>query len=67
MYPPVHHKSPLGILFIIVGIIVFIIAAGEFLLKLLFALAGLWLIAYGIQLHTGRTVNLLFFRNLTKE
>ena len=62
MYPPVQHKSQLGILYIILGIIVFIIAAGEFLLKLMFALMALWLIAYGVQVYTGKPVNLVFWR-----
>lgn len=67
MYPPVQHKSQLGILYIILGIIIFMLAAGELLLKLMFALAALWLIAYGVQVYTGKPVNLVFWRNLTKQ
>lgn len=62
MYPPVQHKSPLGILFIILGLILFIIVAGEFLIRLLFAFLALWLIAYGIQLWTGKPLNIIFWR-----
>lgn len=64
MYPTVTKKSPLGILFIIGGIIIFILAAGELLVRLTFALIGLWLIAYGVQLGSGRSVNLIFWRSL---
>lgn len=49
-------KNPLGIFFIILGAILFLGAAGEFLLRLLFALLALWLIAYGIRLVSGRPV-----------
>ena len=61
MYPPVHHKSPLGVLFIIAGVVLFLVVAGEFLVKLALALMALWLIAYGVQLHTGRSVNMFFW------
>jgi multisubunit Na+/H+ antiporter MnhG subunit len=61
MYPPVSHKSPWGIFLIILGITLFLIVAGEFLVKLLLAFMALWLIAYGVQLHTGRSVNIMFW------
>lgn len=62
MYPPVQQKSPLGLLFILLGLILFIAVAGEFLLRLLFALLALWLVAYGSQLWTGRPFNVFFWR-----
>lgn len=62
MYPPVRHKSPLGILFVLLGLMLFIAVAGEFILRLLFALLALWMVAYGMQLWTGSPFNVLFWK-----
>lgn len=62
MYPPVRQKSPLGILFVLLGLMLFIVVAGEFILRLLFALLALWMVAYGMQLWTGRPFNVLFWK-----
>jgi len=52
-------KNPFGVIYLIIGIIIFLMAAGAFLLRLFFAVIGLWLIAYGAQLMSGRPA--LFF------
>lgn len=55
-----HRKNPFGILYIIIGTIIFLLAAGEFLIRLLFAGLALWLISYGLQCMTGRS-NVIFW------
>jgi hypothetical protein len=63
MYPPVQQRSPIGLLFIILGSILFIAVAGEFLVRLLFAALSLWLISYGFSLWTGRSYGTFFWRS----
>jgi len=62
MYPPIGQKSPLGILFVIIGLVLFVAVAGSFLLRLLFALLALWMVAFGVQLWTGKPLSLFIMK-----
>lgn len=45
------RNSSRGLLFIILGIILFFLGAGQFLVQLLLALVGLYLINYGLTVQ----------------
>lgn len=50
-----------GLLYIILGTIIFILAAGILIVRLLFAALGIWFIIHGFKLKTGWPLNVLFW------
>lgn len=58
-----HRTSnPLGVFYLIFGLILFIVVAGEFLLRLLIAVIALWFIFYGLQLWQGGQSRIMFWQ-----
>ncbi|MDR3550841.1 MAG: hypothetical protein P4L31_05465 [Candidatus Babeliales bacterium] len=60
-----QSKKVLGIFCIVIGSVIFLSAAGEFLIRLLVAGGALLLINYGQQCLTGRST-LVFFSRWTR-
>lgn len=55
MYYSPSPKNPLGIVFLIVGAVLFFGALGDFLLRLLIALLGMCCMIYGMRLWRGHS------------
>jgi hypothetical protein len=59
-----HYKSsnPLGLVYLTVGLVLFFVVAGAFLLRLLVAIIALWLIFYGLQVWQGGQSRMVFWQ-----
>lgn len=55
------RQSFLGILYIILGFVLFLLAAGELLLRFAVIVLALWLISYGMQMRGAGTFRSLYW------
>ena len=56
-------KDSFGIIYVVLGVALFLAAVGEFLVRLAIAGVALWLVSYGVGLMTGRSTLAFFWKS----
>jgi hypothetical protein len=61
------HNAPMGLFYLVLGSILFIFVAGEFILRLIVAICALAMIFYGLKIWHGKNLNFSQWRRFRDQ